>query len=395
MLTALIFSKSSKNTDEMRLNKMSTIIPLQAQTNNQQNGPSLYEPNNNVKNSYLLLRKNGAVFAKLQLPGLFDYNLGHDKLLFSFGLFLEIITAFGLYVFASTKFSSQIVVILCGLLFVILMDYVACVSHQYLVVRKRTIKQNKKLLMISQLNQNNAGYTTYLNALDANFPDPIFWDRFLKSVIWILALARMIIFVALALGSKLFYFYTKQSGVMPYWGLGIVILCYIFIALIHTNITGYAIASVWHNILKKRDFKAFCKPLLNTSHEPTIIEKRIDLQNFVDSLKNDPDKRCQSLIGYDLTQRNDDIATGFIFDSIILNTNIIHTTYHPHQIIGDNNNKTCCSIKSVGFLDDDSLFRMIRVQETDLAKYAIALYGVSIQLELLDNSYTQIAQNND
>lgn len=364
---------------------------------NQQNSPNPYEPRRNIKESYLLLRNNGGAFAKLQLPGLFDYRSGHDRLLFVIGFLLEMLATCAIWYFAKTRYSASIIGILGGLLFVIIIDYFACGIHQYVVIKRRTIINNKRLLMvppISPLRNHNIGYTAYINALDAMNPDPKLWDYLFIIIVWGLVFFRIIAFISLAMGSSLFYFYTKQSGAMAYSGLVLICLFYVGIAWIHTHHTGYALASIWHNILKKIDSTKFFKNIFKTGLlEPTVIEKNIDLNTFVEQLRNDPDPICQALISYNPNRLSQDIATGFKTDTMILGgTNNIHTPHHPHRILAEANKPECCIIKTIGFLDDEHLYRMVRAQTTDIAKYAIALYGVAIQLELLE---TEIRPENN
>jgi hypothetical protein len=164
------------------------------------------------------------------------------------------------------------------------------------------------------------------------------------------------------------------------------------VAWIHTHHTGYALASFWHNFLKETDTKKFYRPLNDVVLAPTTIEKSIDLNVFSQELQNEADRKCQNFV-YDLERRRNDIMIGFKTDDAILNEAVLRTPYHPHQLIIANNNTSCCIMRSVGFLDDESLYKMVRMQETDIARYAVALYGIAIQLDLL-NREREDAQNN-
>ena len=345
-----------------------------------------YEPDINIKESYLLLRKNEFSYASLKLPGLFSYRLGHDKLLFALGFIFETIATLLIWFLASTKFSSAIVAILIGLGCVVLIDYMLCWIHQHAVLKKLAKKNNKKLLLVKSLHNDHLGYAAYINTLEAHEPTPKFMAFMFKALIWILVSFRMIGFVSLALGSSIFYFYAKTSGAMAYSGLMLVCLLYFGVGWIHTHYTGYALAGWWHGWLKNRDRRFFYIKLNESRHIPYVVQKTIDLRTFVQELKNDPAEKCrQVLITYDQKQLEEDVKKGFNTDANMqLETHgMFHTPYHPNKILSTSNVE-CCIIKVNGFFDDDCLYKMINQQETLIAKYAIAIHGIAIQLELLE-----------
>lgn len=370
----------------MAANANDIVQDRQAANGNHQGNPNPYEPDKLVKRTYLLLRKNGATFARLKLPGLFGYHRGHDRLALAISFLLEVFLSLILMYLARNKYNEAIAGILAILATIVLLDYSFCLGRQFWVVRKRAEKENRKLLMTAELSNSNNGYTVYKRALDAKYSDRKLSDAIFKLLIWGFALGRMVIFINLAKGSSVFHSYLKESGSIVYVGLIFLSLLYVCIALIHTHHTGYALCSFWHNFFKKRHENNFFHNLIDRKHEPFRDEKHIDLRGFVASLKNDPDIECRSLIDYPDAQIEQDIAKGFVTDDIVLaRDGRRHTGYTPHQIVGDPSKPACCTMRCVGFLDDDSLYKMIRVQDTDIAKYAIALYGVSIQLGLLEN----------
>ena len=347
-----------------------------------------YEPSKNVRDAYLLLRKNGKQLTGLKLPGLFDYSQGHDKTLFYTGFAFETLATLATWWFVSSRYESSIWTILGGLIIVIFVDYFLCGLHQVFVVKKRSIKENKKLLFIQKLSSKyflDAPYEDYINILEAKQPDPKNWHIAFIILILCLVLFRLISFISIALGTTIFYFFLKRSGVMAYSGLALICFFYIGIAYIHINHTGYAIGSWWKQYLEKSDKLAFFDRLATHQHIPKEAEYTINLNEFYEELINSPSPHCKRVVSGISTA---DISRGFETDSLILgnptNNNARHTPYYPHQLLEIQNSPESCMLKSIGFLDDQSLFKMIDVQKTDIAKCALAIYGLAIQLDLLE-----------
>lgn len=367
----------------------------QGQPNNQQNNQGLpgydpYEPSINIKKIYLMLRKDACPLIKeLTLPGLFGYSPSHDKFMCLLGLFFELVVATAYFYLGSEKHGDVIAKVFLVVFLIVTVDYLSCWFHQLFVETKKQLRNNKFLLKVYSLHKVKAGYKTYISALNANNPEPKFWHKFFIIFICGIVFVRLYYFFQYAKSSIVFDNLKDQIGNSGFIALAIVIIIiHLSIAWIHIHNTGYALAGIWHTFWEKIDEKRFYEPLLEGNHNYIKTERNINISKFIDELRNDPDKTINKLADYDEAEITKIIEDGFVTDSDILSKSVLHTEYYPHKITNSNdatNDRSSCTIKSVGFLDDQQLRKMIQTQPSTnvIARLAIAMYGVDMQLEFL------------
>jgi hypothetical protein len=263
------------------------------------------------------------------------------------------------------------------------MDYAACYVNQLVVIKKRQSLKIKKMLKSISTHDDADGYQAYLNALDANYPDPKYRHYLLIAFIWFMVSIRLYYFYDIADGSFVFDEIKQKSGTGAMALQGLILAMHLFIVWVHTTSTGYYLAFLAHTFwYKEPDKKVFSKPRLNGQrYDYPVVRRDINLSNFISELQQDPHPDCQHLVSFKPADIQQYITDGFKTDANAMQGH--HTPYHPHSLLQGTTNDSCI-IQTYGFLNDAQLISMINAQTNPIAKYAIAIHGLDLQLDSLE-----------
>ena len=165
----------------------------------------------------------------------------------------------------------------------------------------------------------------------------------------------------------------------------LIVSIHLIIVWIHTSSTGYYLGYLIHTYwYKKPDEREFFKPLYpGQGFSYPIQSKDINLQNFIQELQQDSHPDCQHLIQYNPIDIQKYIKEGFKTDKDAIQGN--HAPYHPHNLLKGATNEVC-TIQIRGFLDDAQLISMINIQTNPIAKFAVAINGLYLQLKSLESN---------
>jgi hypothetical protein len=335
-----------------------------------------YEPSIQVRKTYLPLRKQKRIWGGVDYPGLFNHDPANDAGWFWFTVTMEMMSLGMAAFLLEERVSSSVLLISASSVF--FLDFAFAYFH-HKFKETESISENRKRLFFSHMRSGPAAavtYSDYFKIIEQQYKDDKNrkYTRYIFGfLIWLLSLTKGGIFFVAVFSS--FWFQTAVSdSKAPYLLIIVVIASYFWIALNHLNYTGYYIASYFNKIKynsEEADHKRnYLK--LTEKNKRVIIEERVNFKNFIDDIMKE--KHNNFIAKFSMKSEKD--IQDALEDGIIE----IRIKNGTHFIKRVENQEDFYIFQKNGFLLDDQIDEMVRVQKNDLAQFAVAMYFHKLQM---------------
>ena len=341
-----------------------------------------FEPSEKVKKLFLSRRKRTRDWGTIKYPGLFDRYQAHDNEWFWFTVVMEIFSSIAAGVLlceGENGLDGYWVVISVVVVFVL--DFFFAYLHHLYKGIESTI-ENQKLLFLPEMRNGTAAtlpYNDYYHSLNellnSNINRKVI--RHLASIcIGVLACIKIYFFVGSVFTSYMFETAVEESKA-PYLVVVMILVFYIWIFFNHLKFTGYCMAAFFCNKDYKDEKKKHNLGTLKENNKNQETSKKgdyeiVNITEFLDLVLREKDN---PKLNY-FTQKShnyfqDDLKKGLV--EIRLSTG--------HSIKEHEEKEGSYVFTRKGFLTDDQVNEMVRVQKTKLAQLAVAMYFHKFQME--------------
>ncbi len=336
-----------------------------------------FEPTKKVKDTYLYRRKKPRDWGTITYPGLFDKFQSADNgwFLFTFGMeVISLLTA--IFLLESVPLSISLMVALL----VFFADFsLAFWHHRYKGVE--SLIANQKLLFLPEMRSGQATgttYSTYYHHLEQELNSNIH-RKYLKWLFGFLILFITVIKVGIFLVavSQSYWFATAiEDSKGPYFLIIVIVAMYFWIFFNHWNFTGYYLAAVSSNNAYKKEFEKHNKEALKINKSENTAksykEEVVNLTEFLDVILREKDNHNFRYF----TNKSHDFFKNDLKEGVV---EIRLPT--GHSIKKSEEKEGCYVFTKKGFLTDDQINDMVRVQKSKLSELAVAMYFHKFQME--------------
>ncbi len=341
-----------------------------------------YEPSDPVKRSFLSRRKKTRDWGTIKYPGLFDLYQSNDSGWFWFTVGMEIVSL-GIAAFLLEEKVSTIVLLISALSVFFLDFTFAYFHHKY--KENESLIANQMLLFLPEMRGGTAGgtYNKHYMYLDQKIKDDInrkYMRYVFGFLIWMLSFLKGGIFFVAVFSSYWFQTAVIDSKA-PYLLIIVILSSYIWIAFNHLNYSGYYLAAFFSDRKYKSELASHKKDSYkivdqNYAKEESagkrIKEEIVNLSEFLNVILREKDN---PYIKYFTYKSHDDFASD-------IKEGIVEIRVAAGHSIKKSDNKEGYYVFSrKGFLTDQQVNEMVKVQKSKLAELAVAVYFHYLQME--------------
>ena len=334
-----------------------------------------YEPSIQVKNSFLALRKNVRVWGSIKYPGLFDYYQANDAGLFWFTVAMEVISL-GIAAFLLEDRVSPLVLAISAMSVFFLDFAFAYFHHKYKSVE--SLIENQMLLFLSDMRVGKSAADAYANFyghLEQRLKDDInrkYMRYVFGLLIWLLSIIKGGIFFVAVFSS--YWFQTAVSdSKAPYLLIIVVLASYLWIAFNHLNFSGYYLAAFFNKSKFNTELAKYKRNLYKT--DLNVRQSQEDRVNFRDFLNAVLAEKGNPYLTF-FTQKSLESFEPAIKEGIVE----IKVKAGTHFIKKMENEEGVYLFYRNGFLTDEQIDEMVKVQKSKLAELAVAMYFHKLQM---------------
>jgi hypothetical protein len=334
-----------------------------------------YEPSVQIKRTYLPLRKKERLWGGVKYPGLIDYDPANDAGWFWFTVILEVISlAITYFLLEEQELDGSI--LLLGTICLFCLDFAFAYFHH----RDKSLKclvENQMRLFLPEMRPGNMNgpYANYLSHLEQKLKDDVdvAYTRFIATFLLILlSVIKASIFLIAAAASVWFEAQTKQSQA-PALIVLVIVASYLWIAYNHVMHTGYFMASFINRRKVSKESAAYYRNVAGQSNvnERQIKDHQIDLKEIVKLILSDTTNPYLIHLARKSPEAlEEDIQKG-----------LKEIQVQPHGVNKVAGQENIYTMNIYGLLTDDQIQKMIDVQDTQLAKLAVAMCGHKLQMQ--------------
>jgi hypothetical protein len=337
-----------------------------------------YEPKHSVKESFLPLRKLPRTWGGVSYPGLFNHNPANDAGWFWFTVIMEIVSLGISAILLEEKVFASLLIISPVVIF--FLDFAFAYGHHRYKAAESIFENRKRLFypgMRGKGIEADMTYSKWYDHIEQRFKDSKDrkYGRYIFGFwIWLLCFGKGGIFFVAVFSS--FWFQTAVTdSKLPFLIIIAVIFSYFWIALNHLKYTGYFLASCWNNLIYKSDEARYKRTLTDQGgikRNDGRAYSEVDFHAFIRFLMENPNAFISAFSRMSEKEIEESKSIG-IFE--------VKCGSHSIKKIKDN----IYLFEKDGFLLDDDIEEMVRVQKNDLARFAVAMYFHGLQMQSLNS----------
>ena len=335
-----------------------------------------YEPSQPVKSTFLPLRKKLRNWGGVPYPGLFNLNPANDAGWFWFTVSMEMMSL-GIAAFLLEE-RVAVSVLLISAVSVFFLDFAFAYFHHKYIAAESLFENKKNLFFPHMRTGRSAGddYSAWISVITQNYKDDKnrkFTRLIFGFLIWLLSFTKGGIFFVAVFSS--YWFQTAVSdSKAPYLLIIVVIASYFWIALNHLNYSGYYLASYFNKIKLDSELANHKRKYYEDSekNKRLISEERVDFKRFIEEVMKE--KHNPSFQQFIKLSQIDIQST---LDEGILEIKVKKGT---HSIRKTDSQELNYIFRKNGFISDDEIDEMVRIQKSQLAKFAVAMFFHKLQM---------------